>query len=285
MRLIKSRTSAVVAGATVLALAGGGTAVADRMIGGEDIRNGSIGMRDLNKFTKNQIRGKKIVVPPAQGVQGPAGERGPAGPKGDKGDTGPAGAPGAPGAPGTPADMGRIKALEDKLAALTLRVEALEAEDTSGVNRDWAPSDGGSQILDATTVKLRQYAEDDKTRVDGGDGTSVEIQNLDLPVQAGDKIQFTYMRHDEAWAGGGAPRVFVEVDGVYYTTVHNTLPDYGTKNPDGSYTVTVVPTVGAEAKPIPNGRIGAAGVVFDNGSRGFITVTNLKISGHLVLFK
>lgn len=106
MRLIKSRTSAVVAGATVLALAGGGTAVADRMIGGEDIRNGSIGMRDLNKFTKNQIRGKKIVVPPAQGVQGPAGERGPAGPKGDKGDTGPAGAAGAPGANGSQGPKG-----------------------------------------------------------------------------------------------------------------------------------------------------------------------------------
>lgn len=106
MRLIKSRTSAVVAGATVLALAGGGTAVADRMIGGEDIRNGSIGMRDLNKFTKNQIRGKKIVVPPAQGVQGPAGERGPAGPKGDKGDTGPAGPAGAPGSQGPKGDKG-----------------------------------------------------------------------------------------------------------------------------------------------------------------------------------
>ncbi len=93
MSFIKSRTSAVVAGAAVLALAtGGSVAVADQMIGGRDIKNGSVGMRDFNQFTKNKIN--------RTGKPGPQGDRGPVGPRGPEGERGPAGAPGLQGLKG-----------------------------------------------------------------------------------------------------------------------------------------------------------------------------------------
>lgn len=95
MNLFKSRTSAVVAGAAVLALAGGGSvAIADQMIGSQDVRNGSLGMRDFNDHTKDKIN--------AQAATGEAtvGERGPAGPQGEQGEKGEKGEPGAPGANG-----------------------------------------------------------------------------------------------------------------------------------------------------------------------------------------
>lgn len=97
MKFIQSRTTAVVAGATVLALAGGGTvAVAAGTIGSGGIQNGSIrsvdvkdgglGVRDFNDYTQALIN-----------QPGPAGKDGV---DGKDGAAGPAGAAGKDGAPG-----------------------------------------------------------------------------------------------------------------------------------------------------------------------------------------
>lgn len=100
MNLFKSRTSAVVAGAAVLALAGGGSvAIADQMIGSKDVRNGSLGMRDFNDFTTNKIN--------KGGERGPRGAMGPAGPQGPKGEKGDQGLHGQPGAQGPAGEDGK----------------------------------------------------------------------------------------------------------------------------------------------------------------------------------
>jgi len=54
--------------------------------------------------------------------------------------------------------------------------------------------------------------------------------------------------------------------------------DAGTNNGDGTFTKTwTIPT---------NGRVGAAGIVYDNSAAlGTVTVTNLTISGQLISFK
>lgn len=102
MSFLKSRASVVVAGAAVLALAGGGTvAIADQLIGSKDVRDGSLGMRDLNQYTK-----KKINAPGPQGLQGIPGVAGAVGPIGPQGPQGSTGATGATGAKGDKGDKG-----------------------------------------------------------------------------------------------------------------------------------------------------------------------------------
>jgi len=98
-KLLRSRVLAVTAAAGVLVGVGGvGGAVAGNMLTGHDIKNGTLGMRDLNHYTQNQIdqggdRGPRGRRGP-EGAQGPKGDTGAQGPKGDTGPQGPAGAPG-----------------------------------------------------------------------------------------------------------------------------------------------------------------------------------------------
>lgn len=110
MSIRNSRVTAIIAGASVLALFGGLSAatahgerhgvVNSHMIKNEsvrsaDVKNGSLGMRDFNAFTQEQIN--KQGEP---GPQGPQGEPGPAGPQGEKGEPGEPGKDGQDGAPG-----------------------------------------------------------------------------------------------------------------------------------------------------------------------------------------
>lgn len=112
MKIFRSRVVAVATGAVLLAGLGGiGGATAASMIGTDDIRNGavtkpkvakdsvggaelihgsvrsgpvadgSLGMRDLNDFTKEKIK--------SVGPEGPAGPVGPEGPAGPEGPVGP----------------------------------------------------------------------------------------------------------------------------------------------------------------------------------------------------
>lgn len=121
--LVHSRTGAVIAGATVLVTLGGvGGAIAAGQINsrdikngsvrsvdvkndtlrGVDVKNGSIGMRDLNGFTKNQVR------------DGSSGERGPRGPRGPEGAQGPAGPQGPAGSSGTAKYVGPNWSIVDR---------------------------------------------------------------------------------------------------------------------------------------------------------------------------
>lgn len=151
--------------------------------------------------------------------------------------------------------------LQAQIDALQAEVDALKSEDESGVNTNWV-ANGTSTILDANTVRLQPVS-------------SVEITNLDLPVQATKTIEFTYSLADGAAYSAGSPRVFVEINGEFFNTFDGDPTDAGTDNGDGTFTKTVV---------IPkNGRVGNAGVVADAGT-GTVTVSNLVISGHSVKF-
>jgi len=161
----------------------------------------------------------------------------------------------------------RVNGLQDRVSELEARITALEAQDVSGVNTNWVANDG-AQIIDANTVRVQNAGT--------AAGSSVEILNLNLPVQATKTVEFTYELADGATYGGGSPRVFLEVDGRFYNTFDAEPEDAGVANDDGSFTKTwTIPT---------NGRVGNAGVVQDSGV-GSITVTDLVISGHPISFQ
>lgn len=110
MNLIKSRLGAVAVGATIIAVVGGGSAVAASQItsaqikdqtirsrdiatagvGTSEIRDGNVNVRDLSSQTKGYINdhGGKDGAPGSKGDTGPAGSAGANGSNGAKGDTG-----------------------------------------------------------------------------------------------------------------------------------------------------------------------------------------------------
>jgi hypothetical protein len=165
------------------------------------------------------------------------------------------------------ANDSQVNGTKAELDALEDRVAALEAQDASGVNTNWV-ANAGAQIIDANTVKVQNAGTPA--------GSSVEILNLDLPVQATKTVEFTYALADDATYGGGSPRVFLEVNGSYINTFDANPEDAGTENADGSFTKTWTIPV--------NGRVGNAGVVQDSGE-GSITVSNLVISGQPISFQ
>lgn len=160
-----------------------------------------------------------------------------------------------------------VAGAEERISVLEEKVAALEAQDASGVNTNWEAKDGAT-IVDANTVTV--------SNVGTPAGSSVEILNLDLPVQATKTVEFTYELADGATYGGGSPRVFLEVNGSYLNTFDANPEDAGSENADGSFTKTWTIPV--------NGRVGNAGVVQDSGV-GSITVTNLVISGQPISFQ
>ena len=101
-KLLRSRVLAVTAAAGVLVGVGGvGGAVAGDKNTGHDVKDGTLGMRDLNNYTQNQIdQGGDRGPRGRRGPEGAQGEQGPAGPQGPKGDQGTAGAPGLNGRDG-----------------------------------------------------------------------------------------------------------------------------------------------------------------------------------------
>ncbi len=72
--------AAVLAFALGAAVAGGGTATAARLITGKDIKNGSIGVKDLSKPVRAKLK--------RTGTTGPSGPTGDQGPKGEPGPPG-----------------------------------------------------------------------------------------------------------------------------------------------------------------------------------------------------
>jgi hypothetical protein len=173
------RSLAVVAAATVIALAAGGGAVAGSLITSKDIQDKTITSADLHK---NSVKTQKVKdgslrlsdlnqkANDAIKKGGPAGPAGPAGPKGPAGPAGPA-----------------------------ANVNALLA----GESATWTAN--GASSFDGFTVTL----------VDGsGPGTSVEGTGFNHPVQTGDTISFEYTLLDGATCGAGAPRMFVVIAGV-----------------------------------------------------------------------
>jgi hypothetical protein len=95
-------------------------------------------------------------------------------------------------------------------------------------------------------------------------GTSLEIADANFPIEEGAVAYFSYELEDGAVAGGGAPRLFVEVDGIYYNTA-----DHGYSYDDFN----------AKAIDLPAGEVGHVGIVYDNGVAGTVRVSRPVIDG------
>ena len=218
-----------------------------------DIAAGGVGTSEIRNGTIRVADLSQSLKDYIDAHAGKDGATGPAGPVGAEGPAGPAGAEGPAGPAGPAGPEG----------------PAGPAGSDTGARTDWVAGPG-TQIVDAHTVKL--------TLAEGNSaGVSVETENLNLPVQATKKVVFTYELANGAKYTAGAPRVFWEIDGTYYNTNDSDPSDAGVNNGDGTFTKTAV---------IPaNGRVGNAGIAYDNSIPGTVTVTNLMISGTAVNFK
>lgn len=163
----------------------------------------------------------------------------------------------------TKANDAEIKALKAEVAALKAQAAA-----SAPFVADW-PVKPGTTVTPTTVV----LAADTAARPLG---TSLETQDLGIPVLAGDTISFHYDLADGAVCGGGAPRMFVEINGTYTNSF-----DDGAGNPrpgrcggDSRNVEFIVPAAGT---------IGHAGLVYDSGN-GRATFSDVRVAGQLVNF-
>lgn len=131
-----------------------------------------------------------------------------------------------------------------------------------------------SHFVDAVTARL-VYQPNDQNNL----GTSLEIEDLAMPSDGG-SAYFCFTPEEGAVFGGGAPRLFVEVDGTYFNTVdHGSTESLPNENGDscGEYTHMA-------ALSIPTGTVGHVGIVDDNGVSGSVLVMRPVIDGTGILF-
>lgn len=95
-------------------------------------------------------------------------------------------------------------------------------------------------------------------------GTSIETQELGLEVPDGTQVSVNFTLDGGAECTGGAPRVFVFIDGKQINSDDNC---------DGSLTID------------QGGKIGYAGIVYDNGVPGKVEVKDLIIGDRLISFQ
>lgn len=141
---------------------------------------------------------------------------------------------------------------------VVLGLIAAPAQASSG----WAPANAGTSVsngvitMDTTDAGVTPA------------GTSLENADLGRTLAAGDVISFEY-KLDGASCGGGQPRIFVEIGGVYTNTFNGNPDACGTAIGDGWFRVVF---------DAPEGTVGHAGIVFDNPSdRGVAQIRNVVI--------
>lgn len=189
--------------------------------------------------------------------------------------------------------LGAVIALATLLSLVGLASTASAGAGDGGTVADWTTyntNDGTESLYpgvwteDANQVELDpEYLSSVKARltwanVSGANlGTSIETDTFageivtahpnDADPDAEQQVvaYFMYDLQDGAVAGGGAPRLFVEVDGTYYNTADHSFPfvdEWG--DWDGG---------GAILLPI-GGTIGKVGIVYDNGVEGSVVVSS-----------
>lgn len=126
---------------------------------------------------------------------------------------------------------------------------------------DWS-ANGESSIVDHDTVRLQ------------GANTSVETPALGINVDTGAEISFQYELLDGAQCVGGAPRVFVVINGVNTNSWDQLQPTGEQCGTDGLVTFTAGNA----------GLITTAGIVYDNSAGGAVEVSYLTVAGQQVLF-
>ena len=248
-KIAKSRLGAVLAGSVVLVALSGGAATAAKLIGSDDIRNGGVKKVDVAKAAVggSELRnGSVSVYDLAAGLKGRINGK---------------------------ADAADLDAAVEAIEALTARVATLEGqvdELEGGIEQPWVANPGAS-ITGPGTARMT------------GSNTSVETTNLDQVVQAGDRISFRVDFADGAACVAGAPRMFVVVDG---TQTNSWDVDPATPCVNESAPSPTNSTDGIIEFTVPNGgRISQAGVVWDNGSGGSVTIADITVDGRPVTFQ
>ncbi|HYH73125.1 MAG TPA: hypothetical protein VD764_07895 [Nocardioides sp.] len=233
----RSRGTVLIAAAAILALGASTGAVAGSLITSSQIKNNTIRSADV----KNGAIKMRDLAPGVRSqvkVKALPGKDGVNGTNGVNGANGTNGTNGADGADGS----------------------------VAGVQTTWDAKDGAT-IVDANTIRL--------SNAGTPAGASVEILDLNLPVQATKTLEFTYELSGGAVYSAGSPRIFIQIGDDFFNTFDGDPTDAGEDNGDGTFTKTVI---------IPrNGTVHAAGVVVDSGV-GTVTVTDVVISGYAIKF-
>lgn len=169
-----------------------------------------------------------------------------------------------------------ITQLQQAVTNLTLQVQALEPTVTG-----WSIDNDEGQITGAHSADLTETN-------DSGTGASLSNGNVSLGYTAGDPVSFKYTFSGGAAQGWGAPRVIAKIDGVWYTTIGNVHPNYGTKDVNGVWTQSnsLVKFNDNAETPAPSGTITQIAVVYDNlPAPGTVHVHDLTVDGQVLSFK
>lgn len=168
--------------------------------------------------------------------------------------------------PTTVAELGQTKANAKSIAALQDQVKALQDALTGSWNTDAGqvtPTAHGLAVTEASTDTA------------GAGASNLLVREY----KAGQKIEVSGTLTGGAEAGQGAPRAYIIIDGVVYTSLNNVNPDYGTNAAGTTFDESLVP-VSYDGKPAPSGLITQVGVAYDNTSApGTATFTSLTIGG------
>lgn len=176
----------------------------------------------------------------------------------------------------------QLENYESQMGTLQAQVEVLQSAAATGADMNTNWEEGlGATIQDANTVVL-------DSRNAGYSYAS--IKNLDLQIEPGAHIQYTYRLEDGATQSWGAPRMVITVDGVRYSSVGNTnpTPGYGHDNGDGTYTVDVAPVKFNDNFDTPmagGGHVTRASLVYDGQTEGKVIFTSVVIDGQPISFQ
>ena len=147
---------------------------------------------------------------------------------------------------------------------------ACATTDVSTANRP----DAGDCDADAVTVVGKH-----EVKFSGKATANIEALKLPWQIEAGDAITFEYTGP----CGGGAPRVYITVNGIIFNTADAAVP-CGT---DGKVIYELPAGAVGRLAPTTTGGwdVAAAGVVRDSGAEGDVTVKNVYIGGRQVNFQ
>jgi hypothetical protein len=169
-----------------------------------------------------------------------------------------------------------IAQLSQGLTNLQLAVQALEPTPSG-----WSIDNDEGQITGVHSADLTETN-------DSTTGASLSNSDVNIDYAAGDPVSFKYTFSGGAAQGWGAPRVVVKIDGVWYTTIGNVHPNYGTKA-DGVWTQSnaLVKFNDNAETPAPSGTITQIAVVYDNlPAPGTVHVHDLTVGdGQPLAFK
>lgn len=274
MQIRNSLATIAIAATTSLVVGGGGLAFASStgLIHTRDIANGAVTLAKLAPHARKElssIQGKTGATG-AQGAKGDTGATGATGPQGPQGDPGQNGTNGTDGTNGKDGANGKDV---DPTTVTNLQNEITALQDQ--INGQWN-SDAGVLANDADHLSL--------TEAQGSTTGAGASKNLVLEYHAGEQITVSGTLSDGAQAGQGAPRAFIIIDGVVYTSVDNVNPNYGTSADGSTFTQTLVP-VSYSGKNAPSGLITQVGLAYDNTSApGTATFTTFKIGNTVIPF-